>query len=147
MNAASIRRKCLTVAAVILWVTALIKLLSVFNTAGVITLRDPVIEFLKVKQLLVITACYELLCSWCLMSSKLERYHPLILISVASTFVLYHIGLVVIGYHGVCPCLGTITDWIPISQGWINPILITIIIFLFLLGCDLQMQQAKAAKI
>jgi hypothetical protein len=36
---------------------------------------------------------------------------------LASSFVVYRVGLLLVGYQGLCPCLGKIADALPFSPG------------------------------
>jgi len=60
----------------------------------------------------------------------------------AMMFLIYRLALWIMGIHGACPCLGNITDWLPISQNVVQMILKAVLAFwlfgsaFFILACS-----------
>jgi len=73
--------------------------------------------------MLFLAAGLELLVAGCLWTQRFDRHRPWLTLWLASLFVTYRIGLLAIGYHGHCSCLGTMFDWVPALEKWANPMM------------------------
>ena len=110
-------------AALILIVTAVIKLLSALQEVQVLGRLDPVFWFLTKRQLLVVTAMLEGIVAGIILKSNRREatYVTLILVfSLSSIFLCYRLGLWWSGYSGECSCFGNATQWLGTSPDIMN---------------------------
>jgi hypothetical protein len=94
---------------VLLVLTAVAKLIGSFGTARILNSLDPVflISFGRTFQL---AAVVELgVAAICFLNKNRILQTGLIAL-LATNFLLYRFGLHWVGYHGLCPCLGNLTD-------------------------------------
>lgn len=90
---------------VILFTTGLIKILSLFGNSKLLLLTDPLIG-IEYKYLFLLVGILELIVGLvCLLSRKILLQVSLIL-WLTSYFVIYRVGLYLIGYQKPCKCLG-----------------------------------------
>lgn len=109
-------RLFVTSAAVLLLATALAKAVSAVGDAVILQGPDPIFG-IALRTLLVVTAAIEGVVAWvCLRASRFTLKVELLL-WLSIVFVLYRLGLWVVGYDQPCHCLGTMTDALHISPG------------------------------
>jgi hypothetical protein len=101
-------------AGAILAITGIAKVWSGLGTAKVLAVADPIIG-VQFGHLMLVVGIAEivvaLICLFC-------KWHTLALGLVAwlaTNFVVYRFGLIWVGYHKPCPCLGNLTDALHIS--------------------------------
>jgi hypothetical protein len=101
-------------AGVLLFVTALAKLLTARGTARVLLSPDPIFA-IPFREVLLAVAVLELLVALsCLLGSGL-RLQVLLVACLSTNFVSYRVGLWLMGWHGPCGCLGTLTGALHVS--------------------------------
>jgi hypothetical protein len=99
----------LSSAGVLLIFTAIAKFISANGSAAILQNSDPILS-IHFRHVLWIIGTFELVAALvCFLSKRLFLKAGLIA-SVATNFLLYRLGLVWIGYHKRCPCLGNLTD-------------------------------------
>lgn len=101
-------------AGAILMATALAKFVSSSGSAPILEAQDPVLP-IPIRYLFALVGAVETgVVGACFLSKR--RWIPTALVAWLSTgFVLYRLGLVWVGYHGHCPCLGNVTDALHLS--------------------------------
>ena len=101
-------------AGVVLLLTGAAKLISSGGSARILETLDP-ITGLPFRELFRVVGAAELLASIACFACR-DRLTPAGLVAwLASGFVLYRIGLLWVGYHKPCSCLGTFTDALHLS--------------------------------
>jgi hypothetical protein len=100
--------------AVILFFAGLAKIWSAFGSAKALAIEDPVIG-LQFGHLMLYLGISELSVACFVFFSKKYALNAAIVAWLATGFFLYRVGLVWIGYHGPCACLGNLTDALHIS--------------------------------
>ena len=118
----------------VLIMTAIAKLISAFNKALINFSPDPLLSFLSVRTVTLLAGVTELALGIGFWVRRLDRLHPKMALWFGSVLSCYRLGLLLIGYHGHCPCLGNATDWLPGSKVWVQPALLGIILALLLYG-------------
>ena len=96
-------------AAVILLFTAAAKFISSAGSAKILLHRDPLIG-LEFQDLFRIVGSVELAVALVCIFCKQKLISVGLVAWLATSFLVYRIGLVLIGYHRPCPCLGNLTD-------------------------------------
>jgi NADH:ubiquinone oxidoreductase subunit K len=129
-----LEKHCFRGVSLILWTTGLLKLLSAFASAGILSQKDPLLAFLTVRELLLSSAFIEIVVAIILWRERHASIKPLVTIWIASMFSIYRLGLWLIAYKGSCPCLGTIGDWIPIPHKLLDHFLLSTILFMYTIG-------------
>ncbi|MCX8156765.1 MAG: hypothetical protein N3J91_10010 [Verrucomicrobiae bacterium] len=131
MRSINIRSESLfhTSAATILCLTAVCKLISVTGEARVMALADPIIRFVSLRQLLLWTALLELGVAWYLFNGRNIRARNYLLLWLCGLFIAYRVGLWLMQYKG-CSCLGTVTQWLPVSAGTVDLVMKLILAYL-----------------
>ena len=103
-------------AAAIFLITAVAKVISSYGHGTILQVRDPLIG-LSFKEVFRIVACVELFVSLSCVIVKSVPFRAAIVAWISTSFVVYRIGLLWVGYHRPCSCLGNLTDAIHISPG------------------------------
>jgi hypothetical protein len=96
-------------------ITGLAKIISFFGNANMLDLNDPIFG-IRFRCLILFVGVLELATSAvCLLTSK----HLLCLFLAAwlsTSFILYRMGAIWVGYHRPCACLGSLTIQLHISE-------------------------------
>lgn len=101
-------------AAVLLSLTALIKVISALGSAPILEVREPIL-YLKYRYVLVSVAVVELGVVF-MCCSRLNVLLKVCAVAwLATMFVLYRIGLLWVGYDYPCRCLGNVLDGLGLS--------------------------------
>jgi hypothetical protein len=95
--------------AVVLSLTASAKLASSFGSVGILKYPDPIFS-IPFRNLLQITGIIELVVALICLYGKNTKVRSGLVAWLATNFLAYRFGLVLIGYHKPCPCLGNFTD-------------------------------------
>jgi len=96
-------------AGILLAITAIAKLISSLGDAGILKNPDPILT-ISFQHIFWIVGAVELVISFfCFFGIRVELRLGLIAL-LATNFVMYRIGLILIGYLKPCPCLGNLTD-------------------------------------
>lgn len=106
--------------AVLLFLTGAAKLVSANQSVSVLAMSDPLIGFLSIRQTSIIAGVLEAIIAIYLLTSsnRFRKLEAIIWLSVL--FITYHVGLYLIGFHGMCPCLGNANAWLRLSDKSIN---------------------------
>ena len=92
-----------------LLVASAAKLTSSFGYASILHMPDPLTGF-QFQNLFRVVGCIELTVALACIFSK-HIWLPVGLVAwLATSFLGYRIGLVVVGYHRPCSCMGNLTD-------------------------------------
>ena len=102
-------------AALALVVTALLKVVTVFQGAKVLLAGDPLFTFCSNRQVLVLAAVLEVAVVWLLMRPSTDRAKLVGILWLCLVFATYRLGLVWIGFRGYCRCMGSMSEWLHIS--------------------------------
>jgi hypothetical protein len=118
-------------AGVILFATAVAKLYSAGGTAQVLTYLDPIIPASN-RQVFYISGLLELAISaFLLLKNGGQKTKLLVIAWLATTFLLYRVGLAWEHAPNLCDCLGNLSDTLPISPRIINPVMLAVLGWLF----------------
>ena len=99
---------------VVLILTAIAKLVAGFGSAHVLLLDDPLFG-VSFRSLLLFAALLEIVvAAICFLGNDTGKQSAVVA-WLATEFLLYRIGLHLVGYHKPCSCLGNITDALYIS--------------------------------
>jgi hypothetical protein len=111
-------------AILILTLASIAKYISAFGTAGVLAANDPIFQ-IQNRILLMLVATIEIGTILIMVLCK-KRWLSCLCGGVLGTqFLLYRVFFVFGHYSRGCPCLGTLGDWIPVSENTLNVILWT----------------------
>ena len=103
---------CIT--AGLLFVTAIAKLVSATGNAKVLENSDPILG-ISFRDVFWIVGVIELAVSmFCLFGRRLNMQVGIVA-WLATIFLFYRLGLILVGYHKPCSCLGNLTDALRIS--------------------------------
>ncbi len=116
-------------AAVILIFTAAAKLLSATGAARALALKDPLLT-LTHREVLVLTGVIELLLAGYLFFGKKPLLKTSLVAWLATNFLIYRVGLVWMGVHKPCGCLGTITDALSIPPTTVDLLMKIVLAYL-----------------
>lgn len=106
----------LKVTSVIFLITGLAKIISIGGTAPILSMVDSVWG-IKMRFLLAIAGFWEFgLSIFLWLNPRIKLSHILVLWT-ALIFVLYRTALHLLGEDHLCPCLGTMTNWLV----WLSP--------------------------
>jgi hypothetical protein len=116
---------------ILLALTAVAKLISSFGTARILYNVDPIflISFGRIFQ---VTAVVELGVAAICFLNKNRKVQSGLIALLASSFLLYRFGLHWVGYRSLCPCLGNLTDALPISPQTVDTIMKIILAYLLI---------------
>lgn len=102
-------------AGVLLALTAIAKFVSSAGDARVLQNPDPILA-IPFRHVFWIVGAIELIIALvCFLGKRLGLQAGLVA-WLTTSFLVYHVGLVLVGYQKPCPCLGNLTDALPISQ-------------------------------
>ncbi|HLH54028.1 MAG TPA: hypothetical protein VKY92_10490 [Verrucomicrobiae bacterium] len=95
--------------------TALAKLYAATGDAKVLQLQD---ELLRIgyRPLMISVGLLEIVVALFLCKSRSDLKRCLALLWLSGNFLLYHFGDYILGVH-LCPCLGHLTDRLPLPKG------------------------------
>jgi len=98
----------------ILLFTGFAKLISTFGNQKILDVTDPIFG-LSFRCVILIVGILELIVSGvCLLTIK-RNLSQILIAWMATSFLLYRLGLWFIGWHHPCPCLGNFYDAIHLS--------------------------------
>ncbi len=125
----SLRRVFYGSAVVILIVTALAKLISATGKARALALPDPML-MLTNREVLVVAGSIELLLAGYLFFGRKSWLKVPLVAWLATNFLIYRLGLMWMGVHKPCGCLGTITDALAIPPTTVDLLLKIVLAYL-----------------
>lgn len=114
---------------VLLLITASAKIISTMGSARILNTNDP-IAMIPFRYMFLGVGTIEIAVALFCFVGRKSTPQLLTILWLASNFLLYRIGLVVVGYHRPCNCLGNLTDALPLSSDTIEVILRIILVYL-----------------
>jgi hypothetical protein len=118
-------------AIIVLFITAAAKLLSATGQAALLEFPDPLIGLTN-RHVLLLVGSVELAVAAGLISALGPRNKYLLLAWLSANFLLYRVGFHSVSPGKPCPCLGTLTESLPLSQGTVDVLLWSAVIYLLL---------------
>jgi len=101
-------------AAIILAITGIAKLWSMVGNAKVLGVADPILG-IKFRYLLLATGLVELIITGVCLFEKSRGLATLLIAWLATSFVVYRLGLWWLDWKRPCGCLGNLTDALHVS--------------------------------
>jgi len=130
---------------ILLGVTAAGKAVALISGAPVLAHRDPV---LGINQRMVMLLATVLELGLCMALLWIKDYYVrgLFLASCGAQFLMYHAARLLIGAKGGCPCLGTTSQWLGLTEDGATRLALTVawaitgfgVVLLFQHGHDSQ---------
>lgn len=119
----------LGVVAVILFLTAAIKMVGSFSRQPFMSTSDPLFPFLTRRQVLLCAAGVEIVFATLILRRRSDTSALWLLAWLSCIFGLYRAGLKALGQSAdhLCPCLGY---WLPLKYSLVNQISLGILLFL-----------------
>jgi len=108
------RRYFIVSAGLILALTGAAKVISAFGSAKVLALEDPIIG-ITFQHLMLMVGGLELLVAYLCVFSPAHRLSVAVVAWLATSFVIYRVGLAWGDYQKPCSCMGSLTDALHIS--------------------------------
>lgn len=116
-------------AALILLLTGLAKLVSIFGTAEVYEILDPIF-ILKFRYVLAGAGLLELAIAAVLLRGSDWRIKAWLTLCLACGFAVYRVGLIMMGFGNLCPCLGSVAMSLGIPDGVANGLTFAALLYL-----------------
>lgn len=124
---------CASVAASILFVVGLIKLISIFGSGGILNVPDPIFG-VSFRSIMVITGLIEVVSAGILLFTKNKLFAGSLALSLALEFIIYHGFAKVMQPGFYCPCLGSLGQSLGLDQVASTRLALTIAKFLVVLS-------------
>lgn len=118
--AQKLRSPLLKAAVAIFALSATAKLLSAWLGQSRMLIQPDSLLGLRMKELLVLVGGLELVLCFYLLWSPNTRRRLIALVFVSANIICYRFAAFIVNPSGPCPCLGTVTEWIPITRGTLN---------------------------
>ena len=109
-------RGLLLSAGAMLLLTGIAKIVSATGHAPLLRTSDPIIGISFRSIFLIVGFAETAVGALCFLHSSLELRAGLVA-WLASSFLIYRLGLIVVGYRKPCSCMGTLTEALHISPG------------------------------
>lgn len=120
--------------ALILVFTATAKLVALTGDVKILSEYDPLFN-LKIRPMLLFFGLMELTIAWVLFSNSVAFKNKSILtLWLGACLALYRFGLIAIGFHGYCSCLGQIFFIIGVTDITAGKIMGAIVLFILIGG-------------
>lgn len=103
------RRVFVFTAGAILAVTGIAKVLSVFGSARLLEMADPILG-LSFRRLMLTTSAVELAVAGVCFFSKSPKLSLILVALLATNLLAYRLALLSMDWHSPCSCLGNLTD-------------------------------------
>lgn len=116
---------------ILLLLTAAAKIVSAGGIARILDLFDPIFG-LPFRAIFWTAGILELVVSSVCLFGKSLSVKALAVACIATNFLLYRIGLTLMGYHSPCPCLGNLTDALRIPPQIADTVMKIILAYLFI---------------
>jgi hypothetical protein len=117
---------------VLLFLTALAKLLSAFGSQPILDLQDPIL-LLNNRNLLMVVSIFELAIGFLLISGSDPKFGLTASAALSTGFFIYRFTSWWFHVPEPCPCLGTIGGHLPVSRELID-IFLTMMLLYMLVG-------------
>jgi hypothetical protein len=114
----------------ILVVSFAIKVISICQETKILGVQDPLFFFLSTRQVVAIAALVEAVGLALVVTARTAMQKALVLFWLVGIFACYRICLVVVGYHGTCPCFGSLAEWLGLSTSQSNAASIIVLAYL-----------------
>lgn len=121
-------------AGIVLIITALAKLISVFGTAPLLNRNDPATG-LQFRHLLLMAAATEACVGFACFWKGNKRLRVALLAWISTCFLLYRCALRLLGQNHFCPCLGSLTASLHISSEMADSFMQYLLAYLFVGSC------------
>jgi hypothetical protein len=95
--------------AILLSVAAVSKFISSWGHAGILDLSDPVFG-IPFRMVFTFVGSIEITVAATCLCSKNLMLRAMSVAWLSTSFMIYRIGLFLLGYRAICPCLGHLTD-------------------------------------
>lgn len=112
--------------------TGLLKMHAMLGESQALGMPDPLVYWMSNRQVMFFAGVLELAAGWIFIGSRPSRIQPLLALWLAALFLAYRWGLYCMDYHGLCPCLGSLTGFVP--RIWAETLLQAVIAFLIGIG-------------
>jgi hypothetical protein len=122
----------LMTSAMVLCITALAKFYSVTGTAQILQHSDPLLH-VNNRTLMILAGLLEVgVASYLFRSCRIEKHFKgaAALLWLSGNFLAYRLGRYVLGVK-LCPCLGALTEKLPISPDLVDRLLGALVVFWF----------------
>jgi hypothetical protein len=116
----------------LLLITGLSKLIGAVKWQVDLSVADPLLPFLAVRQTVGCAALLEIAVTAFLMFNRSVLNKAYSILWLCMVFVVYRVGLLVIGFTKMCPCLGYWGAWLHLSQAQVNVISESLLLFMIL---------------
>ena len=116
---------------IILAITATFKFLSICGEDGILRVREPLFQFVTVREFLLIGAFVELAAIAGILLLRARSGRLLIVAWLCTIFLIYRFGRAIAGISDPCPCLGTVGAWAGIGSRMLNKITGVLLVYLF----------------
>jgi hypothetical protein len=120
--------------AIILGLTALAKLYSATGGARILDLPEALLPLTN-RQTLVLVGIIELIVALSMVVAKSNAMKLIGTAWLSLNFILYRAASLLLVVGRPCPCLGSITERLPLKPAVIDRILISVVVYLFLGSC------------
>lgn len=117
---------------VLLLITAFAKMISATASTQIMGTLAPIIK-ISYRDLFIMVGLGEFMVAICLLFGKRVDLQVCLLAWLSTNILIYRIGLVWVGYHKPCSCLGTLTDTLHISPKAADSIMKFVLAY-FLIG-------------
>jgi len=115
---------------VMLFLTALAKLISSFGDVAILQEVDSVL-LVSYRTEFIVVAVIEFVVVLCCFISKSSCFKLVLIAWLATCFIVYRLGLLWVGSESYCPCLGNLTDTIGISTKFADIAMKVLLFYLF----------------
>jgi uncharacterized membrane protein len=102
-------------AGVLICIAAIAKIISAFGKAPILHATDPIFAIPTLRVLQIVAILELIIASVCFFGKRL-RLQAAGVAFLSSNFVVYRFGLLSLGYHKPCNCLGSLTESLHISE-------------------------------
>ena len=118
--------------------TGVVKLASACGDAKILNLADPVFG-VRYRYLMVIVGTLEVAVAATCIFKKLTMLSLRLVALLATNFVFYRVGMVLVGSKKPCGCLGSLTDALHISARTADTVSKVLLAYLFIGSCGLML--------
>ena len=132
-NGVLLVRFLLSVAASILLLTGIIKLVSVFGSAGILKVQDPVFG-VRFIVLMPLVGTLEIVIGVAVLLSRSSTVAAALILWLGSEFIAYRYFSAKLSPGTYCPCLGSLGEYLGLSQASATHLTLVICVTLIVLG-------------
>jgi hypothetical protein len=132
-------------AGVILLITAIAKIISAHSDTRILQMPDPVF-FVSFRHILWAAGMLELVVAVICLTGRFVRLQAGLVALLATTFLIYRLGLASVGWQRPCPCLGNLTDAIHVSPQVADNVMKGVLAYLLVGSCGILFHQWLTRK-